>query len=55
MRLPTEYNFSQEVLSKKLKVHPNLLSRYDHDPTAPSIELVQRIADMLDVSIDQLL
>lgn len=45
---------SQEGLAKMIKVHPNHLSRYEREQAAPSIEVVQRISEALDVSIDQL-
>jgi len=35
-------------------VHPNHLSRYERDVAQPSIEVVQRIAEAFEVSIDSL-
>ncbi len=52
--LRVEKEMSQEDLAKKIKVHPNHISRYERDLAAPSIDVVQRIADALEVSIDQL-
>lgn len=52
--LRVEKEMSQEDLAKKIKVHPNHISRYERDLASPSIEVVQRIADALDVSIDLL-
>ena len=45
---------SQEELAKKISIHPVQFSRYERGQTAPSIEVVQKIADALEVSIDQL-
>lgn len=45
---------SQEELAKKIKVHPTHYSRYERGLSLPSIDVVQRIADVLEVSIDEL-
>jgi transcriptional regulator with XRE-family HTH domain len=50
----SEKNISQEELAKKVGIHPNHLSRYERGQASPSIEVVQKIADALEVSIDQL-
>lgn len=45
---------SQDELAKKISIHPVQFSRYERGQSAPSIEVVQKIADALEVSIDQL-
>jgi transcriptional regulator with XRE-family HTH domain len=47
-------NISQEDLAKKIGVHANHISRYERDLSNPSIEVVQKIAATLDISIDEL-
>ena len=49
-----EKNISQDELAKKISVHANHISRYERDLSSPSIDVVQRIANALDVSIDEL-
>lgn len=53
-RLRTEREISQEDMAKKIKVHANHLSRYERGLSAPSIEVVEKIAKLLEVSIDEL-
>ena len=45
---------SQEELAKKINIHPVQFSRYERGHSVPSIEVVQKIADAMEVSIDQL-
>ena len=47
-------NISQEELSKKIEIHSVQFSRYERGQSVPSIEVVQKIADALEVSIDEL-
>jgi transcriptional regulator with XRE-family HTH domain len=53
-RVRTEKGISQEELGRRISVHPNQLSKYERDQAAPSIEVVQRMAEALEVSIDTL-
>ena len=53
--LRSEKSISQEELAKKIGVHTNHLSRYERDLTSPSIDVVIKMADALDVSIDFLI
>ena len=53
-RLRTEKGISQEDMAKKIKVHAGHLSRYERGLSAPSIEVVEKMARILDVSIDEL-
>ncbi len=50
----TQKGISQEAISKKISIHPVQFSRYERGQSVPSIEVVQKIADALEVSIDQL-
>jgi len=53
-RLRIEKGISQEEMAKKIKVHANHLSRYERGLSAPSIEVVEKMAKLLEVSIDEL-
>ena len=53
-RVRTEKGISQEELGRRISVHPNQLSKYEREQAAPSIDVVQRMAEALDVSIDAL-
>ena len=53
-RVRTEKGISQEELGRRISVHPNQLSKYERDQAAPSIDVVQRMAEALEVSIDTL-
>jgi transcriptional regulator with XRE-family HTH domain len=50
----TQKGISQDEIAKKISIHPVQFSRYERGQSAPSIEVVQKIAVALDVSIDQL-
>ena len=50
----TKKGISQEEMAKKISVHATHLSRYERGLSAPSIEVVKKIAEVLDVSIDEL-
>ncbi len=45
---------SQDELAKKINIHPVQFSRYERGQTIPSIEVVQKIASVLETSIDVL-
>ena len=45
---------SQEELANKIGIHANHLSRYERDITSPSIEVVKKMAEALEISIDVL-
>lgn len=53
-RLRVEKGISQEDMAKKIKIHANHVSRYERGLSAPSIEVVEKMAKLLDVSIDEL-
>ena len=50
----TSKKISQEALASRINIHANHLSRYERDLTLPSIEVVKKIAEALDISIDVL-
>ena len=50
----TEKGLSQDELAKKAGMHAVQFSRYERGQSVPSIEVVQKIADVLEVSIDLL-
>ncbi len=52
--LRTDKKISQTTLAKSIQVHPNHVSRYERDIAMPSIEVAQRMAEALEVSIDTL-
>ena len=45
---------SQDDLAKKLDVHGAVIRRYERGDISPSIEVVAKIADALEVSVDNL-
>jgi transcriptional regulator with XRE-family HTH domain len=47
--------FSQDQLANAIGVHKSHVSRYERGLALPSIEVAQKIAETLDVSIDQLI
>lgn len=53
-KIRAQKGVSQEELSKKIEVHPVQFSRYERAQSVPSIEIVQKMADALEVTIDEL-
>ena len=53
-KIRAQKGISQEELSKKIAIHPVQFSRYERAQSVPSIEIVQKIADALEVTIDEL-
>lgn len=55
-RLRTNAGLSQSELSRRMRVSPSLVSRWEHDTRLPSRKAVTRIADALNLTeIDRLL
>ena len=50
----TDKGLSQDELAKKISSHAVQFSRYERGLAAPSIDVVQKISEALDVSIDEL-
>jgi transcriptional regulator with XRE-family HTH domain len=51
-RLRQERDWSQAQLAKKLSVHQKQISGYERDVHVPSTELLIRLAELFDVSLD---
>jgi transcriptional regulator with XRE-family HTH domain len=47
-------SFSQSELGKRVGTSGDIIGRYERDEVKPSIEVIVRIADSLEVSIDYL-
>ena len=39
-------------LGKKVKIHPNIIGRYERGETIPSLDISFKLADVLEVSLD---
>ena len=52
--LRTKKGFSQEVFSNMIDVHVTNLSKYERGLTMPSLEVVEKMANALEVSLDEL-
>lgn len=50
-----ERKLSQRELAASLKIAPNTLSQYENEKREPDLKTLEHIADVLKVSIDQLL
>jgi transcriptional regulator with XRE-family HTH domain len=50
----TAKNISQGKLAAKVNMHATHISRYERNITAPSIEVLKKLAEALEVSIDEL-
>jgi transcriptional regulator with XRE-family HTH domain len=53
-RLRQERNWSQTQLAQKLGLHQKQLSGYERNIHTPSVEVLIRVAELLDVSLDYL-
>mgnify|MGYP000606977208 FL=1 len=51
----TKKGISQGKLAELMQIHPTHISRYERNQTIPSVDVVKRIADILDVSADVLI
>jgi transcriptional regulator with XRE-family HTH domain len=54
-KIRTEKKVSQQELADMIGMHSTHISRYERNQAAPSIDVVQKIAESLDVSIDTLI
>nr|WP_244299584.1 helix-turn-helix transcriptional regulator [Aquimarina algiphila] len=52
MILRKKHNLSQSALGKKVDTSGDIIGRYERDIMMPSIEVIMKIADALNVSID---
>ncbi|NJD06121.1 MAG: helix-turn-helix transcriptional regulator [Methylococcaceae bacterium] len=53
-RLRQERNWSQAQLAQRLDVHQKQVSGYERNVHVPSVEVLIRLAELLDVSLDYL-
>jgi transcriptional regulator with XRE-family HTH domain len=53
-RLRQERNWSQAQLAQRLNVHQKQVSGYERSVHVPSVEVLIRLAELLDVSLDYL-
>ncbi len=49
-----EKGFSQEVFANKIGVHVTNLSKYERNISTPSLDIVEKMAKELNISLDQL-
>jgi transcriptional regulator with XRE-family HTH domain len=47
-------NISQGQLAEMMGIHPTHISRYERNQTIPSVDVVKKLADSLEVSTDAL-
>jgi len=50
----TEKGFSQEAFATKIGVHVTNLSKYERNKSIPSLEIAEKMAEALDISIDEM-
>lgn len=48
-------NISQGKLAEVLGIHPSHVSRYERDEVKPSIDVIKKITDALNISADKLI
>lgn len=53
-RLRQERNWSQGQLAQRLNIHQKQISGYERNVHIPSVEVLIRLAELLDVSLDYL-
>lgn len=54
-RLRTEKNISQGELAGLIGMHSTHISRYERDLTQPTLEVIKKIAEALNISADTLI
>nr|WP_320120054.1 helix-turn-helix transcriptional regulator [uncultured Marinifilum sp.] len=50
----TEKGFSQEAFAAKIGVHVTNLSKYERNKSVPSLEIAEKMATALDMSLDEM-
>ena len=53
-RFRSEKGFSQEAFAAKIGVHVTNLSKYERNKSVPSLEIAEKMASVLDLSLDEL-
>lgn len=51
----TGKNISQGQLAEMMGIHPTHISRYERNQTIPSVDVLKKLADLLEVSTDALI
>lgn len=44
-------NFSQAELARQIEVHHSIIGKYERDEVKPSIDVVKRLADVLNTTV----
>ena len=53
-RFRSEKGFPQELFAEKIGIHVTHLSKYERNKSTPSLEIAQKMATALDLSLDEL-
>ena len=53
-RFRTEKGFSQEAFAAKIGVHVTNLSKYERNISIPSLEIAEKMASALEMSLDEM-
>ena len=53
-RFRAEKGFSQEAFASKIGVHVTNLSKYERNKSVPSLEIAEKMASVLEMSLDEL-
>ena len=53
-RFRSEKGFSQEAFASKIGVHVTNLSKYERNKSIPSLEIAEKMANSLEVSLDEM-
>ncbi len=53
-RFRSEKGFSQEAFATKIGVHVTNLSKYERNKSIPSLEIAEKMASALDMSLDEM-
>ena len=54
-RLRTEKGFTQDLLAEKINITRQAVSSWENDRTQPDVEMLGRLAEVLDVSFEELI
>ena len=55
MTLRKKFNLSQSELAKKVEVSRTIIGNYERNENAPSVDILLKIANTFDVSVDYLI
>ena len=53
-RFRTDKGFSQEEFATQIGVHVTNLSKYERNKSVPSLEIAEKMATVLDISLDEM-